>query len=152
MFCFLKILGWIGIISLVIWKICWYVGYRYAANHKRSEYAPMKWSMVKRLYFVNPDRFEYEACGDGEMRVLFYKIYDYKRIPIMLSFYGYQKLRFHYLKSLIIEKKKNRNKTLALVIEFAQKDINKLKEKAEKEQSIGKNILLEILEGAEKEK
>lgn len=145
-----------AIIIFMIWKITAYLFYRhFTAKQDRRSYAPMKWSMVRKLYIINPKRFKYvyrdwhsesyEILSD-DVRSLFYD-----NTPIMLSFFGYQMLRFNYILFLINKNRKRRNDAIEKVLTTAQLDIEVLKRQADKEQRESKSMLLKVLERMENE-
>lgn len=136
-----------ALISFILFKVICYICYRFSTG---SDSAPMKWSMIKKLYVINPKRFHYEDSGYGDMKVLYYTTSRDGIVQIKLSFFGYQCLRFNYLKYLLDKNKKKGNKNLQKILESAQLDIDSLMEKAKKEQSKGKSMLLEILESLER--
>ena len=120
---------------LVAWKIFWYWMYRVSiADDNYRHYAKMKWSMIKKLYPINPDKW---TCDDNPYST---RRFDspsdklmlnlrYNKIPIMLSFIDYQKLRFHFYR------RGHTKNVVALegILEDVQMDIEKKKEEAERQ-------------------
>lgn len=148
MLCMLKILAIMVALSSVIFKAICYICYRCTTG---SNSAPMKWSMVKKLYVINPERFKYEDVNCDDVKIIYYISPKTGIVRVRLSFFGYQCLRFNYLKYIYSKNKKKKNNNLQKILESAQLDIDSLMEKAEREQSKGKSMLLEILERLERE-
>lgn len=118
----------------IVWKILWYIAYCLATSIRGSTYSSMKWKMVKDLYQINPKRFFYGIrCVDEDMNVLYYKHSEYTYTPIMLSFYGYQMLRIHYLWNKVHRKRADNNAALEAILRDAQRDVQKELEKANQE-------------------
>lgn len=149
MICVLKVLAIMAILSFVIFKAICYICYRCSTG---SNSAPMKWSMVKKLYVINPERFKYEDINCDDVKIIYYVSPKTGVVKVRLSFFGYQCLRFNYLKYLFDKNKKKKNNNLQKILESAQLDIDTLMKKAEKEQFKGKSMLLEILERMDKDK
>lgn len=148
MLCVLEILAIMAILSFIIFKVICYICYRCSTGGNN---APMKWSMVKKLYVINPERFRYENVSWDDVKIIYYISPKTGIIRVRLSFFGYQCLRFNYLKYIYSKNKKKKNRNLQKILESAQLDIDSLMKKAEREQSKGKSMLLEILERLERE-
>lgn len=122
------------LIGLISWKVIWYIVYRLATSNRGSAWSPMKWKMVKELYPINPKRFFYgtqRICED--MSVLYYKNSEYTYTPIMLSFYGYQMLRIHYLWNKVNGKRADNRAALEAILRTAQIDVQRELKKANQE-------------------
>lgn len=126
----------ISLLSFLGWKICWYIAYRISISFDwYTHYAKMSWKTVKKLYPINPDKWTYNKsqykkhCRLTEKSPKEMNNLRYNGIPIMLSFYGYQKLRYY------VRKYGTSNNVAVLnnILEDVQEDIDKQKEQAQKE-------------------
>lgn len=140
----IRVLILCGVTGLTIWKICWYIGYLYAVNHRTCWPAKMKWGMIKKLYPINPKKWSYSYDNhiyytEEDMRVLFYD-----KTPIHLSFIDYQKLRFWSVMQKYLNERKEKREALAEILEDAQKDIEKVKKQAKKQMDEANVIMVEV--------
>lgn len=114
---------------------------------KQDRWTPMEWSMVKKLYPVNPDRWHFHratSCyGADKTKILCYNAFTHnrwsERVYVMLSFLDFVRLQLAYFKYNVSEgmKIKNmeraeRNKNLECILKTAQHDIDVLREEANK--------------------
>ena len=136
------------IITLVIFiqGLYKYLGYRRTIlRYCSNEWTKMKWSMVKQLYVVNPEKWRFDTQEHSRYSswkpVLYYKervgYYSYKYIFVLLSFFDYQRLRLanvrYKIKKKIERNNKKKlecNKNLEIILNGVQQDIDQLKQKA----------------------
>lgn len=145
-------LCFVGMIFIII-----YLSWRYR-NHKSCDLTgscKMKWSMIKKLYRVNPYKWDFEKIdcptnyGKTDFRYLLYSPnsgYRYKgeAIRIDTSIFGFILLYFFYNRSKRLKKKQIENKHLAVVLEDAQRDISQLTAQAQHEIDKARKITEQI--------
>ncbi len=137
---------------LLAWKIFWYIAYVISvATDEYRYYAKMKWSMVKKLYPINPDKWTYDddpyhnfsACNKmmGNLR--------YDKSPIMLSFIGYQQLRFNYTMYGIKYGRTKNKEVLESILKDVQKDIERKKKEAQRQIEEAERIMKGVCSNGE---
>lgn len=138
----------IFIVLLIIWKIVWYISYYFSTISDNIHYAKMKWSMIKQLYPINPEKWTYDdKFYDTRYHTNNWKMMNnlrYSGTPIMLSFIDYQKLRYFVNRH---GKTYNTN-ALAVILEDVQKDIEIRKQQAQREINEAQEMMARIARNA----
>lgn len=119
-----------GIGVFIIWKVFWYMCYAFSTIMDTFEYAKMKWSMVKKLYPINPKKWTYD-CVPHTWRPdpKFMCNLRYQDTPILLSFIDYQKLRFSIYKHGMT----GNVRAITSILEDVQLDIEEKRREAQRE-------------------
>lgn len=125
------------IILYLIWKVLQIIIYKgKVAFGDPHDYAKMKWKTIKRLYPINPEKWNY-TCGRYErhlgeewpQRILYYK-----DTPIMLTAIDFIKFRIAYrIHAHSYGCDKDNHMALKNIMEDVQHDIDKQKEQAQRE-------------------
>lgn len=135
----------IAIITFITWKIFWYICYYLSTILDNIDYAKMKWSMIKKLYPINPDKWSFDdtprCCSDFKMMCNL----RYNDIPIALSFFDYQKLKYYVHK----HGETSNVKALALILEDVQEDIEEKRKQAQREIDEAQEIIKNIIKSKE---
>lgn len=112
-----------------------YILYRYGVKESEAyaSVAHMKWDTLKKLYRVNPDRWEYRKIRPTGMyrksfnKVLLYKVGEYDAVRVHLSYFGYVAFRFAKMFG------QKRDKGLEIILDSIQEDIDKLRATAQEQ-------------------
>lgn len=136
-------------LTFILFKYCAYLFYRVGLTYI-DDRIKMKWKMIKDLYLVNPDKWDYKykySCYSMENRwycYLFYKKDSRNDIAIILSFIDYQRLRFYYFLNKYKESNENKNELLKTILESAQQDIDRKREEAIKQINRARDITNQV--------
>ena len=111
-----------------------YILFRYGVKEsgEYDEVTHMKWSTLKKLYWVNPEAWQYRKVKpygiyrDSFNKVLMYRLDDGKKVRVHLSYFGYVAFRFARIFS-----KHKYNKGMELILVDTQDYIVKLREKSQ---------------------
>ena len=118
-----EVLIFIFLSFLIGWKLAFNYGGEIKLNLKT----------FKGIYHINPDKWHYEkARWTDDIRHLFYQSSTiYKRIK--LTFPAFIYFVFDKIRSNFKDQKEEENRHLILLLEDCQRDINRIKARAEKQ-------------------
>ncbi|MDE7345428.1 MAG: hypothetical protein K2N48_01660 [Muribaculaceae bacterium] len=125
----------VGIIYLV-WKAIQIIIYKGKVMMEPHQYAKMKWKTIKKLYPINPEKWDYNygryeryAGEEFPLRILYYE-----NTPIMLTAIDFIRFRIAYkIHAHTYGCDKASHRALKNIMEDVQEDIDKQKEQAQKE-------------------
>lgn len=128
---FLRII--IGI--YLTWKILHIIIYKCKVTFGDPHtYAKMKWKTIKKLYPINPKKWDYDFGRYGGLDEFPVRILYYDKTPIMLSTIDFIRFRIAYrIHARSYGFGTDNYEALEDIIEDVQKDIDKQREQAQKE-------------------